>query len=183
MKIRVDSYKRLTGRSDGHQVVDDTGPIRETLSEEMNVAFAKLRSAMCFAVIDEPCVWLEAKVLVVRENDSFVEHVAEVFLHPLQFVVQRGWVVPWLGTQDVAVELLAKGFYGLGGTLYGFHALEDAWNVVVMRHALAVVGILGEHLGRRSVNPALEIHKHVVHVEIKNRLFHSHRFICMPLRL
>lgn len=39
----------------------------------------------------------------------------------------------------------------------------------------AVVGILGEHLGRRGVNPALEIHKHVIHVEIKYRLFHNRR--------
>ena len=33
----------------------------------------------------------------------------------------------------------------------------------------------GEHLGRRGVNPALEIHKHVIHVEIKYRLFHNRR--------
>ena len=168
--------KRLTGGNDRHQVVDDTGPVGKTLGEEMDVAFAKLRSTMCFAVIDEPCVWLEAEVLVVREDDSFVEHVAEVFLHPLKFVVQRGGVIPWRGAQDVAVEQLAQGFHCLGGTLYGLHALEYARNVVVMRLALAVVGILGEHLGRRGVNPALKIHKHVVHVKIKNRLFHSRRF-------
>lgn len=45
-----------------------------------------------------------------------------------------------------------------------------------VRMRQTVVGILGEHLGRRGVNPSLKMHKHVVHVEIKKLFFHNHHF-------
>ena len=73
------------------------------------------------AVIDEVSTRLEAEVLLVGEDDAFMEYLREVLLNPIEFVLQGGVVVPRGSGEDIAVVFLCQSVYGIYSARHGFH--------------------------------------------------------------
>lgn len=77
---------------------------------------------------------VQAKVFVVRKDESFVEHIAlaatKVTLHPFQFVAPCRRVVPRGGGKDVEFVTLLEFPNSLYGAWHGFHHRKDTRHIV-----------------------------------------------------
>ena len=96
-------------------------PVRELVGTELDMTVAKFRCAMGGAIVDEIGTRLEAEVLVVGEDDSFVERLREELLNPIEFVLHGCGIVPWGCREDIAVVFFCQRVYGINGTRHGFH--------------------------------------------------------------
>ena len=144
----------------GHQVIDDGGPVGETVGGEGDEFAFELGGAVAGAVVDEVVATVE--VLVMGKDELLVEGLAKVSAYPLALLHPAEGVVPRGGGEDVEVVLLGEGLHGFDGTWHGVHEVEHAGDKV------GVVGIACPQAGLGLGYSALEIDQDAIHIDIDN---------------
>ena len=126
-------------------------------------------AAFVGTVVDE--VVAVAEVLVVREDDAFVEHAplfgSEMVLHPFKLVVQSGGVLPRGCGEDIDIVFLGQLVYGLYSARHRVHQGEDA------RHIVEVAFVSLFRCFVQLVDAGLEIDEDIVHVEEEDGFCHK----------